>query len=129
MLVEYSEEYPSQAEGISMTNPTTPEDFEAYVHAELNREGLRLNELVMTLQQVTLEQARVRELLTHRAETSERIEKSVGEMLVVFESWRGAMRVLETIGKIAKPMGYIAMFVSASLAGYVAFKQGFHRPI
>lgn len=62
--------------------------------------------------------------LADNTATTKRIETSTHEMVEIFESWKGAMKVLEGIGKLAKPMSYIAA-LAASMAGiWVAIKTG-----
>ena len=45
-------------------------------------------------------------------------------MLEVFESWKGAMRVMEMLGKLAKPLGYIVGFGASVAAFWASMKSG-----
>lgn len=51
--------------------------------------------------------------LQENTEATQRIEASTGELVTMLESWKGAMRVLEMIGKVAKPIGMIATACAA----------------
>lgn len=62
--------------------------------------------------------------LAENTAATKRIETDTSEMVEMFRSWQGAMRVLEGIGKLAKPVSYIAA-VGASVAGiWAAIKTG-----
>ena len=46
------------------------------------------------------------------------------EMLAVFKSWQGAMKVMDMIGSLAKPLGYIAALIAAVVGIWNAMKSG-----
>lgn len=62
-------------------------------------------------------------LQTNTAAT-ERIEATTTELMDLIKSFQGAMRVLGWIGKLARPMGYIAMAVGAVVGMVSAIKGG-----
>ena len=49
---------------------------------------------------------------------------STAEMLEAFRSFKGAMKVLEWIGKAAKPMGYVVGLGASIAAFWTAMKSG-----
>lgn len=49
---------------------------------------------------------------------------NTGELIEMFRSWQGAMKVLETIGKAAKPLAAIAGLAAAVGAWWVNWKVG-----
>jgi len=91
---------------------------------ELSKNDSRMDTVIQAVNAIELEQAQARELLATNTRTIERVETNTQEMLQVFQSWKGAMRVLELLGKLARPLGYIATLIAAVLAGYSAIKNG-----
>jgi hypothetical protein len=62
--------------------------------------------------------------LADNTAATQQIQANTAAMVEVFESWRGAMRVLEWIGKAAKPVSYIAATITAIVAMFYAIKGG-----
>lgn len=62
--------------------------------------------------------------LKENTEATTRIEANTAEMLTFFNSVQGAFRVLDMLGKLAKPLAYITMFVGSVVALWLAFKNG-----
>lgn len=81
----------------------------------------RTHELAQAVTAVKLEQIEYVKLLKENTDTTHEVKKTVDEMFVVFESWQGAMRVLEWIGKVAKPVAAITAMVTTFI---VAWKTG-----
>ena len=52
------------------------------------------------------------------------IKADTAELLEAFRSFKGAMKVLEWIGKAAKPLGYVAGFCASMYAFWTAVKSG-----
>ena len=104
--------------------PRTTEDFRDYVANELRAGDRRMDEIVKTVSQIQTEQASAKVLLAANTETIAQIKTDTAEMLGVFESWKGAMRVMEMIGKLAKPLGYIVGFGASVAAFWAAMKSG-----
>lgn len=73
---------------------------------------------------VKLEQAEFLKQLQENTAATKRIEANTAEMLEAFESFKGAMRVLEWIGKAAKPIGYIVGLCAAITGFWTALKTG-----
>ena len=63
-------------------------------------------------------------LLAKNSEKINEIKTDTAGMLEVFESWKGAMRVMEMIGSLAKPLGYIAALIAAVVGIWNAMKSG-----
>ena len=106
------------------TVPRTQEEFNDYVAKELRAGDRRMDDIVKTIAAIQIEQASAKVLLAGNAETTKEIKTDTADMLEVFESWRGAMRVMEMIGKLAKPLGYIVGFGASVAAFWAAMKSG-----
>ena len=104
--------------------PRTAEDFNNYVARELREGDRRMNEIVKTVSTIQQEQAAAKVLLADNTETINQIKTDTAEMLAVFQSWKGAMKVMEMIGKLAKPLGYIVGFGASMAAFWAAMKSG-----
>jgi len=63
--------------------------------------------------------------LADNTATTKRIESDTAEMLDIFKSWQGAMKVLEMVGKAAKPMAAIASLLVAVGASWGTMKGWF----
>ena len=106
------------------TMPRTPEEFDNYVARELRAGDKRMDEIVKTIAAIQIEQASAKVLLAENTETINEIKTNTADMLTVFNSWKGAMRVMEMIGKLAKPLGYIVGFGASVAAFWTAMKSG-----
>ena len=104
--------------------PRTPEEFHDYVAKELRAGDKRMDEIVKTVAAIQIEQASAKILLAKNAETIKKIKTDTADMLEVFESWKGAMRVMEMLGKLAKPLGYIVGFGASVAAFWASMKSG-----
>ena len=102
----------------------TTEEFRNYVANELRAGDRRMDEIVNTVAQIQTEQASAKVLLAANTETIAQIKTDTAEMLSVFESWKGAMRAMEMLGKLAKPLGYIVGLGASMAAFWVALKSG-----
>lgn len=91
------------------------------VQQRLAAQEARLHALAQEVTAVKLEQIEYVRLLKENTDTTHDVKKTVDEMFLVFESWQGAMRVLEWIGRLAKPITTIAAMVTAVI---VAMKTG-----
>lgn len=109
-----------------MQTPLDPSDehFRTRVVVKLESTDNKLNALLNRVSELEAEQSRIKYVMEVNADTIATVANNTHEMLKVFESWKGAMRVLEMIGKAAKPLGYIAMLISASIGGWVTYKNG-----
>lgn len=104
--------------------PRTPEEFNDYVAKELREGDKRMDENVKTVAAIQIEQASAKVLLAENTEAINEIKTDTADMLEVFESWKGAMRVMEMIGSLAKPLGYIAALIAAVVGIWNAMKSG-----
>ena len=110
--------------GEENTMPRTPEDFENYVARELRAGDRRMDEIVKTVSAIQLEQASAKVLLAENTATIQEIKTDTAEMLAVFKSWQGAMKVMDMIGSLARPLGYIAALIAAVVGVWTAMKSG-----
>lgn len=62
--------------------------------------------------------------LEENTAATKRIETNTSEIIDMFDSFKGAMRVLEGIGKLAKPLGYIFGVGAAIASIWAAIKTG-----
>lgn len=106
------------------TVPSTHEDFENYVARELIAVDKRMDEIVKTVAAIQIEQASAKVMRAETTETIKQIKTDTADMLEVFDSWKGAMRVMEMLGKLAKPLGYIVGFGASVAAFWTAMKSG-----
>ena len=104
--------------------PRTPEEFNDYVAEELRTGDKRMNSLADDITAVKLEQAEFRRLLKENTDATNAIKADTAELLEAFHSFKGAMKVLEWIGKAAKPLGYVAGFCASMYAFWTAVKSG-----
>ena len=100
------------------------EAFENDVARALDEGDRRMNTLADEITVVKLEQAESRRLLKENTDATNAIKADTAELLEAFRSFKGAMKVLEWIGKAAKPMGYIAGFFASMYAFWTAVKSG-----
>lgn len=100
------------------------ENFEQYVAEELAEGDKRMDSLTDEVTAIKLEQAQFRVELAENTNATKRIEANTAEMLDVFESWKGAMKVLNWIGKAAKPLGYVVGLGASIAAFWAALKAG-----
>lgn len=56
--------------------------------------------------------------------TTARVETNTTEMLEFFNSVKGAFKVLDMLGKLAKPLAYILMLIGAITAFWLTLKNG-----
>lgn len=52
------------------------------------------------------------------------VKENTSQVLDVVQSWQGAMKVLEGIGRVFRPLGFIAVFASAVVATWASLKSG-----
>ena len=104
--------------------PHTQEGFNDYVFKELADGDKRMDEIVKTIAAIQIEQASANVLMVKNAEKIDEIKTDTADMLEVFESWKGAMRVMELIGKLAKPLSYIVGLGASITAFWAAIKSG-----
>ena len=104
--------------------PRTPEEFNDYVAKELRAGDKRMNSLSDEVTAIKLEQAEFRHLLKENTDDTKAIKADTAELLEAFRSFKGAMKVLEWIGKAAKPMGYVVGLGASIAAFWTAMKSG-----
>lgn len=93
------------------------DQFNDHIASELRKGDMRMNGFADDLTQL-------RASMEQNNASTEEVKKNTAEMLDVFESWKGAMKVLEWFGSIAKPIGYIAAAVGAVVGLYTAYRAG-----
>lgn len=102
------------------------EEFEQDVARALDHGDKRMNTLTDEITAVKLEQAEFRHLLKENTDATNAIKADTAELLEAFRSFKGAMKVLEWIGKAAKPMGYVVGLGASIAAFWTAMKSGVH---
>ena len=83
-----------------------------------------MNSLADEITAVKLEQAQFRALLKENTDATKEIKADTAELLEVFSSFKAAFKVLEWIGKAAKPLGYVVGFGASVAAFWAAMKSG-----
>lgn len=69
----------------------------------------------------------LRSALAENTAATRRVESNTRELIDLFVSWKGAVKVLEQIGKLAKPLGAILLLGSALIGFWQAVKTGLLR--
>ena len=100
------------------------EAFENDVARALDKGDRRMNSLADEIAVVKLEQAKHRRLLKENTDETKAIKADTAELLEAFRSFKGAMKVLEWIGKAAKPLGYVVGLGASVAAFWTAMKSG-----
>jgi hypothetical protein len=62
--------------------------------------------------------------LKTNTDATTRVEANTKELVEFFNSVQGAFRVLEALGKLAKPLAYITMLAGACTGLWLALKNG-----
>ena len=100
------------------------DEFEQQVANALSQGDTRMNSLADEITAVKLEQAEFRNLLKENTDDTKAIKADTAELLEAFRSFKGAMKVLEWIGKAAKPLGYVVGLGASVAAFWTAMKSG-----
>lgn len=100
------------------------DEFEQQVANALSQGDTRMNNLADEITAVKLEQAEFRHLLKENTDATNSIKADTAELLEAFRSFKGAMKVLEWIGKAAKPLGYVVGLGASVAAFWTAMKSG-----
>ena len=100
------------------------EAFENDVARALDKGDRRMNSLTDEITAVKLEQSEFRRLLKENTDATNSIKADTAELVEAFHSFKGAMKVLEWIGKAAKPVGYIVGVCASITAFWTAMKSG-----
>lgn len=100
------------------------EAFENDVARALDQGDRRMNSLADEITAVKLEQSEYRRLLKENTDATNAIKADTAELLEAFHSFKGAMNVLEWIGKAAKPLGYIVGACASVAAFWTAMRSG-----
>lgn len=95
--------------------------MDAELRKRMDEHEKRTHELAQDVTAVKLEQIEYVKLLKENTDTTVKMKETVDQMYEVFESWQGAMRVLDWIGRVAKPVTAIVGLVTAFV---VAWKTG-----
>ena len=66
--------------------------------------------------------------LALNTEATQAVKNDTSELIMTFKSFQGAMRVLDMLGKLAKPLGYIVMLGSALWGMFHIVKGGGEPP-
>lgn len=72
---------------------------------------------------VELQMAEMKDSLAKNTEVTEQVQTNTAGLVELFNNAAGAFRVLEGLGKAAKPLMYIAGFVSAALGVWGAWRS------
>ena len=100
------------------------DEFEQDVARALDHGDKRMNTLADEITVVKLEQAESRRLLKENTDATNSIKADTAELVEAFHSFKGAMKVLEWIGKAAKPLGYVVGLGASVAAFWTAMKSG-----
>ncbi len=101
-----------------MKTPTNDERITALEIAVKEHDG-RLEEGGAVIKQI-------KDDLASNTASTKRVESSTDEIVDFFNSVKGAFKVLNWIGKLAKPLGAIIAFCVALWTAWLAFAGGSH---
>jgi hypothetical protein len=111
-------------EPVAMEGGGMNAEFEQDVARAIDQGDKRMNSLADEITAVKLEQSEFRRLLKENTDDTKAIKADTAELLEAFRSFKGAMKVLEWIGKAAKPVGYIVGVCASIAAFWTAMKGG-----
>lgn len=100
------------------------DEFEQQVANALSQGDTRMNNLADEITAVKLEQSEFRRLLKENTDATNSIKADTAELVEAFHSFKSAMKVLEWIGKAAKPLGYIVGACASVAAFWTAMRSG-----
>jgi hypothetical protein len=103
-----------------------PEDYTGPERRQAHREWRanverRLDDGAATMKQLRAD-------LQKNTDATNAVKSDTSELITTFKNFQGAMQVLEMLGKLAKPLGYILMFVGAVLGLFTVLKGGGEPP-
>ena len=100
-----------------------PAEFD-FIHAQLKdhveRIGILEKQGFMLDGQSTLMQTS----LAENTILTKNIEQKTNDVFDILNSWRGAIKTLEGIGRFIKPFGFIAAAMTALITLYITIKSG-----
>lgn len=111
-----------------MSAPDTPDlsgDGAAPTHAEVVAIHQRLDEGDGRMARMDERMERIERSLAANTAATARVESNTAELLDWFASGKGAFKVLEGLGKLAKPLAAIAGLGVAMLSLWATFKGFF----
>lgn len=62
--------------------------------------------------------------LDENTQDTKAVREDTSKLVEILESWRGAIRVLEGVGRIFRPLSFVAVFLSAIAAFWAGIKNG-----
>lgn len=98
--------------------------FEQDIARALDHGDKRMDSMTDEITAVKLEQSEFRRLLKENTDATNSIKADTAELVEAFHSFKSAMKVLEWIGKAAKPLGYIVGVCASVTAFWTALKSG-----
>ena len=98
------------------------DDFGNLISVERDTIDRRLEKGVQRMGRIEGDLALVRNRLERNAQMMQKMLDSTAEIVEFFESMRGAMRVLNWIGKLARPIGAIIGLCAALVALWTAIR-------
>jgi hypothetical protein len=72
----------------------------------------------------TQRMGRIENSLAENTVSTKVVEANTGELIEAFKNLQAALKVLNWIGSMVKPLGYIAAFFAAVVSLWVALKSG-----
>lgn len=72
----------------------------------------------------TQRMGRIENSLAENTVSTKVVEANTGELIEAFKNLQAALKVLNWLGNMVKPLGYIAAFCAAVVSLWAAFKSG-----
>lgn len=98
--------------------------FNERIDKELHENQEVVASLVERVTVMEEEQVHMKTVLTRNTEIASSVKSDTQEMLATFKAWQGAMKTLEFVGRMAKPVTVIAGMIAAIGGAVVAVKTG-----
>ncbi len=92
------------------------------INQRLDHGDARMGRIEGDVSDVRVDLAAVRENLAANTTATQELSKNTAEIVEFFQAMQGLFKVLNWLGAVAKPIGYIVALCTATLALYAAFK-------
>ena len=100
------------------------EEWKTYVAQKLRESDERLAVMKDQLAKMQEQLDKVTALDAAQSGAIGKLVENTAEILEVFASWKGAMKVLDYLGKVAKPLGYIVALGAGVMGLWAALRSG-----
>ena len=106
----------------------SPDEFQTYVTDRFKAGDERMNDLQSQIDGLQKQNTELKQDVAENTELTKSIATHTAGIIETFEALRGGFKVLEGLGRFARPVGYILAALAAGLAHmrFAAFAPGLH---